>query len=174
MVTQGTVNRVPVVNSTAVKLGHMTVSSNQTKMARFSKLKQRLLLVKSLQDSGKQRNERQQKILFTLARKANTINIASIFPDYTPAFFRELPLLFDHVEVCHNTITDDLSILNTYSDARFKKTFRVSVLFLTKLNTICSTTLSQKIQFQQQLGWQCAFTAFLCFQRVLFRPALPR
>ena len=67
-----------------------SAASNQTKLARFSKLNQKLLLVKLLQNSRKQRKERQWKILFLLQLKGKCC-YCNFFPDsVTPVFFREL------------------------------------------------------------------------------------
>ena len=94
-------------------------------MARFSKLKQKLLLVKLLQDSRKRRKERQQKMFFflqetqilTLQVFFLTVLLFSSENSTAVRSCRRLPRhnsgWFEHV-------------WSTYNDARFKKTFRVS------------------------------------------------
>ena len=90
-------------------------------MAPYSKLKRKLLLVNFLQDSRKRRMELQQKIPFLLeARRMLLLRVflvtTLLISSVSVRSCRRLPRnngWFDHV-------------WNTYSDTRFKKTFRVS------------------------------------------------
>lgn len=93
-------------------------------MARYSKTKRKLLLIKFLQDSRRRRVQLQQKLLILL--EARRMWLFRIFILITLLISAEKAVA---VRSCRrlqrNNGWFDL-LWNTYSETRFKKTFRVS------------------------------------------------
>ena len=94
-------------------------------MAPFSKLQRRLLLIKLLQDSRRRRKENLQKILHLLqARRMLLLQVCFLttllFSSENSIAVRSCRRLPQHIYGWFE------HLWHTYSDARFKKTFRVS------------------------------------------------
>ena len=146
---------------------------------RFSKLKQKRLLVKLLQDSRKRRKERQWKILFLLQLKGQMLLLQVFFLTQALLFSFENSnavrsyrcLLRNNYRWFEQTCVEYIQWCEVLY---FQKTFRVSkatVSFILDCikHALQRHTVTEEIDpIAPALDWQYAFTAFHCFHERVF------